>query len=261
MQCERSSSSSGFVLFTLGMKRAPNTGTLVGCYGDPASREGHFSEDTEGRATLKYYQVTHVWFSNLIRAFEIPVGLWHRLCVHSQGWLRLGSFSFEIQEKRLQKLVNSALQPGRWWSNPKEQCFEWFGDQRTLCLLQAVQKQQRQGELCPQSIPHMTKNQMLLSSHSCAQMRKSLLHQLPWWELCHCCLLVFDGERHCFVGNVWGAGPCTFEVQVSEATATYIPFWKRGLGSWVQVSMTIRHQIIQKHFQKYFRCQIACWNC
>lgn len=157
MQCEHSSSSSGFVLFTLGMKRAPDAGTLVGCYGDPASREGHFSEDTEGRATLKYYQVTHIWFSNLIRAFEIPVGLWHRLCVHSQGWLRLGSFSFEIQEKRLQKLVNSALQPGRWWSNPKEQCFEWFGDQRTLCLLQAVQKQQRQGELCPQSIPHMTK--------------------------------------------------------------------------------------------------------
>lgn len=81
VQCEHSNSSSGFVLFTLGMKWAPNTGTLVECYGDSVSREGHFSEDTEGRATPKCYQVTHVWFSNLIRPFEIPVVLWHRLCV------------------------------------------------------------------------------------------------------------------------------------------------------------------------------------
>lgn len=114
VQCEHSNSSSGFVLFTLGMKWAPNTGTLVECYGDSVSREGHFSEDTEGRATPKCYQVTHVWFSNLIRPFEIPVVLWHRLCVHSQGLLCLGSLSFETQEKRLQKLVDSAPQPCRW---------------------------------------------------------------------------------------------------------------------------------------------------
>lgn len=143
VQREHSNSSSGFGLFTLGMKWAPNTGTLVECYGNAVSREGHFSEDTEGRATPKCYQVTHVWSSNLIRAFEIPVVLWHRLCVHSKSLLCLGSFSFEIQEKRLQKLVNLAPWPCRWMKLPKKQWFEWFGDQRTLWLLQAVQRRQR----------------------------------------------------------------------------------------------------------------------
>lgn len=151
VQREHSNSSSEFVLFTLGMKWAPNTGTLVECYGDAVSREGHFSEDSEGRATPRCYQVTRVWFCNLIRGFEIPVVLGHKLCVHSKSLLCLGSFSFETQENRLQKLVNSVSQPCRWMKLPKKQCFEW-----TLWFLQAVQKQQRQGAPCPQSILHVT---------------------------------------------------------------------------------------------------------
>lgn len=58
MQCEYSNSYSVFVLFTLGMKWAPATGALVEWYGDAVSREGHFSEDTNGRAMLKSYRVT-----------------------------------------------------------------------------------------------------------------------------------------------------------------------------------------------------------
>lgn len=74
-----------------------------------------------------------VWFSNLIRAFEIPVVLSCRLCVHSQGSLCLSSFSFETQEKSPQKLVNSApWWAAGGWSNPKRSGFNGL-ENKGLC--------------------------------------------------------------------------------------------------------------------------------
>lgn len=181
--------------------------------------------------------------------------------MHSKNLLCLGSFSFEIQEKKLQKLVNSGPQPCRWMKLPKKHRFEWFGDHRTLWLLQAVQKQQRQGAPCPQSILHLTNKKQSLAqfpflwedeekpSASAALVGTvSLLFAGVWWGkalLCWECV-------SCRAMHFWGTS--------LRGYSHLHPGLEEGSGSWVQVSMTITHQIAQKHFQKYFRCQIECWN-
>lgn len=219
VQREHSNSSSGFVLFTLGMKWAPNTGTLVECYGDVVSREGHFSEDFEGRATPRCYQVTRVWFCNLIRGFEIPVVLGHKLCVHSAccAW---GVSHLRLKKRGCKNWLTQSRSHAGGWNYTKSSVLNSL-ETKGLCG-SCRQCRNSKGKVVPApraSFMWPTKSKILLSCHSCGEMRKSLLYQLPWWEMCHCFLL-WGGEGHCSVGNVWAAGPCTFGLQVSEATAT-----------------------------------------
>lgn len=104
--------------------------------------------------------------------------------------------------------VSSAPQPCRRLKLPKKAVFWMIWRPKDSVAAAGSTETAKVTWSLPQSVLCVTKKcKILLSSHSCREMRKSLLDQLPWWGLCHCFLLVFGGEGHCSLGNVWGPGP------------------------------------------------------